>query len=49
MADDEEECDDGGSGRKAPIAAPPLQSGLSSWNEVVREMKKVTWPSWKET
>jgi len=19
------------------------------WNEVVREMKKVTWPSWKET
>ncbi|MBV9549492.1 MAG: preprotein translocase subunit SecE [Alphaproteobacteria bacterium] len=22
---------------------------LQFWNEVVREMKKVTWPSWKET
>ena len=37
---------------EAGAAAPPLRrrvSPLQFWNEVVREMKKVTWPSWKET
>jgi preprotein translocase subunit SecE len=32
--------------------APPPRRAFNPvrfWNEVVREMKKVTWPSWKET
>jgi preprotein translocase subunit SecE len=32
--------------------APAPRRGFNPvrfWNEVVREMKKVTWPSWKET
>jgi preprotein translocase subunit SecE len=37
---------------EAGAEAPPPRrrvSPLQFWNEVVREMKKVTWPSWKET
>jgi len=32
-------------------APPPRRKGgiLSFYGEVVREMKKVTWPTWKET
>ncbi|HUO97389.1 MAG TPA: preprotein translocase subunit SecE [Rhizomicrobium sp.] len=33
------------------LPAPPRRKGgvLAFYNEVVREMKKVTWPTWKET
>jgi preprotein translocase subunit SecE len=37
---------------EAGAEAPPPRrrvNPLQFWNEVVREMKKVTWPSWKET
>ena len=37
---------------EADDGAPALRrrtSPLQFWNEVVREAKKVTWPSWKET
>jgi preprotein translocase subunit SecE len=47
MADDRKMTTSEG-GAEAP---PPRRrvSPLQFWNEVVREMKKVTWPSWKET
>ena len=33
------------------LPAPPRRKGgiLAFYGEVVREMKKVTWPTWKET
>jgi preprotein translocase subunit SecE len=39
---------DGGDGGDAPVAARRT-TPLEFFNQVRREAKKVTWPSWKET
>ena len=38
-------------GKELPGAVPARRSGgvIQFYGEVVREMKKVTWPTWKET
>ena len=38
-------------GAGAQVPAPPRRRGgiVSFYSETVREMKKVTWPTWKET
>ena len=39
---------DGGDGAEPPVATRRI-TPLEFFNQVVREAKKVTWPSWKET
>jgi preprotein translocase subunit SecE len=43
--------DAGDDGKELPGAVPARRGGgpIKFYGEVVREMKKVTWPTWKET
>jgi preprotein translocase subunit SecE len=43
--------DAGNEGKELPGAVPARHKGgpIQFYGEVVREMKKVTWPTWKET
>ena len=43
--------DAGEAGKELPGAVPARHKGgpIQFYGEVVREMKKVTWPTWKET
>ena len=49
MAETTKKTADAGEGKELP--APVRRRGglLAFYNETVREMKKVTWPTWKET
>jgi preprotein translocase subunit SecE len=49
MAEATKKTTEAGGGKELP--APPRRRGglISLYSETVREMKKVTWPTWKET
>lgn len=40
---------DGGDSKELPTPVRRSGGPLALYGEVVREMKKVTWPTWKET
>jgi preprotein translocase subunit SecE len=40
---------DGGDGKEPPTPVRRSGGPIALYGETVREMKKVTWPTWKET
>ena len=49
MAETTKKTTDAGGGKELPVPARHRGGPIQFYNEVVREMKKVTWPTVKET